>query len=385
MHHVAIFDFLSHEFMHHPFNEGYLRMLRAAFPKDRISFHAGPGHLDVMAARFSPADGIEFRPCPPFSVPFGLSRHNPVAGRWGARRALNAMIGEMGKVPLRMAAVLGVDANLYGVLASRWTSLSSAPLHMILHNHLAAGIKWRSRNPLIRNFDFVAGLKKPLPPPVRLITLELGINEAIADRFPALARSTETLEHPILESEWCAQSPMDSPGVKIAFLGHSSAGKGFDLFAELARKCRRPDLEFQAIGIADPASDQFDQSGLTRKPSRRSVPRPEYIAALAEVDLVCLPLSDGYEYVASGSVIDAMAALKPLVCIKNRSLSAIEKRYGPIGYMAASASDLSEFICNLTRSRYDEHKGEWIRNLTRLREARHPEVLALGYKQLVGC
>jgi hypothetical protein len=31
---VAVFDFLSHEFMYHPFNEAYLRLLRAAFPAD---------------------------------------------------------------------------------------------------------------------------------------------------------------------------------------------------------------------------------------------------------------------------------------------------------------------------------------------------------------
>ena len=35
---IKIFDFLSFDHVHLPFNEGYLRILRAAFPEDHISF-----------------------------------------------------------------------------------------------------------------------------------------------------------------------------------------------------------------------------------------------------------------------------------------------------------------------------------------------------------
>ena len=382
---VAVFDFLSHEFMHHPFNEAYLRLLRAAFPADRVIFHARPGHIEQLAPRFAPADGIEFRPCPPFAVPFGLSRHNPIAGRLGARRCWNSIVAGVGQEKLRMAAVLGVDANLYAVLRRAWPGFAPAPLHMILHNHLAAAVSWRSRNPFIRTFDLISVLQHPLPPRVRLVALELGIGEAVAAIAPALAPSLETLEHPVLVSEWGAAPAEDAvpPVLRFGFLGHASADKGFVLFAELARTSHGPAREFHAIGLASPEARVLDLGGLTRKPSLASTPRDEYVAALARLDLVCLPLSRNYQYVASGSVIDAIAALKPLVCVRNRSLDAIVARYGAIGYMAESEDDLVAFIRGLTPAAFAARRGEWVGNLRRLRDARGPLVQGPQYAAAV--
>jgi hypothetical protein len=378
---IAVFDFLSHEFMHHPFNEAYLRLLRAAFPGDRVIFHARPGHVERLRSRFGAADGIEFRSCPPFAAPFGLSRHNPIAGRLGARRCRGRIVASVGAEKLRMAAVLGVDANLYAVLRRTWPRFSPAPLHMILHNHLAAAMEWRSRNPFYRAFDFLAVLQRPLPPRLRLIALELGISDAIAEIAPAIAASVETLEHPVLVSEWGEAPPEGSvPAVlRIGFLGHSSIDKGFGLFTGLARECHGPALEFHAIGLASSEVHTLDLSGLSRMPAATSVPRDDYVAALAEIDLVCLPLSRNYQYVASGSIIDAIAALKPLVCVRNRSLDAIVARYGAIGYMAESEDDLATFIRDLTPAAFAARRDEWIGNLRGLREARSPLVQGPRY------
>jgi hypothetical protein len=378
---IAVFDFLSHEFMHHPFNEAYLRLLRAAFPADRVIFHARAGHIERLAPRFEAADNIAFRPCPPFAVPFGLSRHNPIAGRLGARRCWDSIVAGIGEENLRLAAVLGVDANLYAVLRRAWPRFAPAPLHMILHNHLAEAASWRSRNPFIRAFDFIAALQRPLPPHVRLVALELGISDAIAEIAPAVAPSLETLEHPVLVSEW-SEAPAEGtvpPVLRIGFLGHASADKGFVLFAELARECHGPALEFHAIGLAAPEARTLDLSGLTRQPSLASTPRDEYVAGLAALDLVCLPLSRNYQYVASGSVIDAIAALKPLVCLRNRSLDAIVARYGEIGFMAESEDDLAAFIRTLTPARFAARRDGWVRYLRHLREARSPLVQAPHY------
>jgi hypothetical protein len=378
---VAVFDFLSHEFMHHPFNEAYLRLLRAAFPGDRVIFHARPGHIERLALRFDVADDIEFRPCPPLEIPFGLSRHNPLAGRLGARRCWHSIVTGIGQETLRMAAVLGVDANLYAMLRRAWPRFAPAPLHMILHNHLAAARQWRSRNPFYRAFDFAAVMRRPLPPHVHLVALELGISDAIAEIAPAVAPALETLEHPVLVSEW-NEAPAEGaipPVLRIGFLGHASADKGFTLFAELARTCHGPTREFHAVGLAAPEVRTLDLSGLSRKPSPASMPRDEYVAALAPLDLICLPLSRNYQYVASGSVIDAIAALKPLVCVRNRSLDAIVARYGAIGYMAESEDDLATFIRTLTPAGFAVRRDEWIHNLRKLREARSPLVQAPHY------
>src|SRR5471030_2144971 len=88
---IAVFDFISHETMHLPFNEEYLRVLRAAFPSDRIIFRARTAHTANLRRRVADLAGIEFGVCEPFTVPFGLSSHNPLGGRLAARRCRQVM------------------------------------------------------------------------------------------------------------------------------------------------------------------------------------------------------------------------------------------------------------------------------------------------------
>jgi len=384
---ILVFDFLSHATMHHPFNEGYLRLLRAGFPGDEIVFHAAPGHVNQMAPRLTPEDRITLRACAPFEPPYGLSRHHPLAGRIAARRCLAQMRAAMRGQQVRLAAVLGVDANLHAVLAQAWREGAwrggkITPLHCILHNHIGAALRWRTRNPLFRPFDLIAAMRKPLPPPMRLVALELGIADAVAERFPAAAPALMTLEHPILVSEWAEETRAAASGpLRIAHLGNASVSKGFDLFVGMAGEAPAG-LEFHSIGTSTPEAEALDLSCLRRRPSARSVPRADYVAALAEMDLVCLPLSAGYDFVASGSVIDAVAALKPLLCVRNRSLDEIVRRYGAIGYMADSSEDLRRFVRTLDRASFETMREEWVGNLARMRAARTPSAQAGAYGEL---
>src|SRR6185437_10731338 len=130
---VAIFDLLSHADMHHAFNEGYIRTVRAAFPGSTISFHACEGQVRHLSKRVMDVDNVTLTPCAGFETPFGLSRHNPVAGNWAASSCLRGIATKISPERTRLVAVLGIDANLFGVLGQRWPAISSVPLHMILH------------------------------------------------------------------------------------------------------------------------------------------------------------------------------------------------------------------------------------------------------------
>src|SRR5437764_12565629 len=88
---IEVFDFLSYDHVHLPFNEAYLRILRAAYPDDRISFRAAKGHVERLAPRVADLSDIIFRPCESFATPFGLPHHNPIAGQWGARQCLGVI------------------------------------------------------------------------------------------------------------------------------------------------------------------------------------------------------------------------------------------------------------------------------------------------------
>src|SRR5260370_36745467 len=88
--HVVLFDFYSHAHMHLPFNEGYLRIVRTAFPQAPITLHADPEHLANLTPRIAGLD-VRCRPLARVKVPFGLSRHNPVGARLAAAPPLPAL------------------------------------------------------------------------------------------------------------------------------------------------------------------------------------------------------------------------------------------------------------------------------------------------------
>jgi hypothetical protein len=358
---IAVFDFLSDEHVHLPFNEGYLRILRAAYPHDRMWFRGAKGHVERLAPRVADLADIAFQPCKPFETPFGLSHHNPLAGRWAARQCLKLVAQEAAGRPVRLIALLGFNASLLSVMGRGWSPTSAVPLHMILHSHLGEAMVWRSRNPLIRAGDLISQIMKPLLPSVRIVALELGIKEAIGDAAPTISPSIVTLEHPILRSEW-AEDPR------------------YDVFVQLADRCSRNDLEFHAIGHSSPETDHLDTNALTRKPSKTPLLREAYLAALEEVDLVCLPLhSRAYDFTGSGTVSDAIAALKPMIVIRNRTIEAVFDHYGPIGWLADGSDDLFELVRTLDPTEFGRQRSSWIGNLRAIREARRPETLAESY------
>jgi hypothetical protein len=281
--------------------------------------------------------------------------------------------------------LLGFNASLLVVIGHGWPVMSGAPLHMVLHSQLGEAILWRSRNPLIRTADFVSQLRRPLPRSVRIVALELGMKEAIVDIARTIAPSIITLEHPILLSEWAQNSPSAGVGkLKIAFVGHARRAKGFEIFLQLASCCSRDDIEFHVIGHASPETDHLDTSALARKPSKVPLPREGYLAALQQIDLVCLPLHGrAYDATGSGTVSDAIAALKPLIVFRNRTMEAIFARYGPIGWLADNDDHLFELVRTLDRVEFTRRHSSWIDNLRAIRDARAPAALAKSYAAAV--
>ena len=382
---IEVFDFLSYEHVHLPFNEGYLRVLRAAYPGDRISFRGVREHIERLAAHTTDLANIKFLPCKSFETPFAVSHHNPVAGRWAARQCLNVVAKATAGRRIRLTALLGFNASLLGVMSHGWPGLRSAPLHMILHGQLGEAMVWRSRNPLIRAADFISQLRRPLPRSARIVALELGVKETIVEVAPTISPAVVTLEHPILRSEWAHHSPAMGTGrLKIGFVGHARRVKGFEVFVQLASSCSREDIEFHAIGHSSPETDHLDTTALARRPSKIPLPREEYVQALGQLDLVCLPV-DGraYESTGSGTVSDAVAALKPMIVFRNRTMEAIFARYGAIGWLVDNRDDLFALVRTFDPTEFARQRSIWIDNLKAIRKARSPEALAKSYAAAV--
>ena len=377
---IAVFDFLSHPHMHLPFNEGYLKVLRSAFPEKEIVFAACQGHIDNLKASLGSTEGIAFVPVEPLSAPAGKSLHHPWVGRRAARACFAEARRVLGGRKPEFAALCGMDANLLAVFRKAWAASYDATLHYVLHNHLAAAAHWRSRNPLLRAFDFASVFAKALPPGQSILVLELGLADTIEQYYSVHRGRVVTLEHPVVETEAAEPIlPLSNRPLRIGFCGHCGRGKGFDIFVELATEFTGPQFEFHAIGLANPNASDLDLSSLVRKPSPVPVPREEFLAALRAVDLVCLPLPHKVSFVASGSIIDAFAAAKPLLLTANQMHQAIRAEYGDFGLLFADTAELRQFFVEANRVRIEENYSSWIKTIIRIREARGRQPLARAY------
>jgi hypothetical protein len=123
---------------------------------------------------------------------------------------------------------------------------------------------------------------------------------------------------------------------------------------------------------------------LARAPSRTPLSRQDYLEAVREIDLVCLPLhSRAYDFTASGTISDAITALKPVLAFRNRTLDAIVAKYGPIGWLVDSEAELTYLVQTLDRKVFEQLRPQWVENLRALRAARRPEMVAGGYAKTI--
>ena len=89
-----------------------IRLIHQAFPDYRVVFHARTAHLTSLSARLTDLDRIDMRACPAFAVPFELSHHSPLAGRWAAAKTARDMRDLLRHRSPALVAVLGADAEV---------------------------------------------------------------------------------------------------------------------------------------------------------------------------------------------------------------------------------------------------------------------------------
>jgi len=370
--------------MHLPFNAGYLDVVRHAFPDDEIIFSACEDHIDNLRADFPATADIEMAAVARHVAPPGKSLHLPWVGRRVARQSLAEAHRVLRGRPCKLVTVCGVNAGLLSVFPKAWEKSPGTTVHYIIHNQLGAAVRWRSHNPIVRAFDFTSVVKNRLPSGQALMVLELGLADTLARMFPAHQGRVVTLEHPVVAAEVADPvSPSADRPVRVAFTGHCGLGKGFDLFAALARDFAGPTFEFHAIGRANPNASRVDTSALKRCPTEGGVDRPDFVAALQSMDVVCLPLESRSQYVSSGSIIDAFAAGKPLLIIRNNMHTAIQEKYGEFGHIVDTPEDLRAFFVDFDPDDFRRRYAVWANAIQAICQARGADQLGKTYRESI--
>jgi hypothetical protein len=113
------------------------------------------------------------------------------------------------------------------------------------------------------------------------------------------------------------------------------------------------------------------------------LPRDAFLLALQEMDMVCLPISPENKYVASGSIIDAFAACKPVLIPMNPMIQAISDKYGRFGPPMANRNSIVDFFLNFDSTAFHAEYPSWVDTILRIREARTAAALARSYRRVI--
>ena len=376
---IIIFDFLSHANMHLPFNEGYIKSMRKAFPDDKIIFAATEKHIENIQPYIEKSYNIDFEVIKNFDDLLGeKSYHNPIYALPAAKKCWEALTLLSADNNIRHICLLGANGALIHSFSKRWKLNKRTSIHYIQHNQLSTSMKWRSRNPLYKYFDYLSVVSRGLPKNQKLVLLELGLDNELLKLAPKIAPSLVTIEHPVQEREWLPIKVLDdNKPINIGFVGNCGVGKGFDRFLKLADRFAGDKYQFYAIGKNNVKLENgltFD--GLKVKPADGHLPRELFVKLLAEIDVVCLPLPKTISYVSSGSIIDAFAASKPLIISTNQSVRAIQEKYGEFGIVYSTDNELNDLLENLTQAQLKARFVDWHTNIQKIKENRSEQGVA---------
>jgi glycosyltransferase involved in cell wall biosynthesis len=361
---------------HAPVNAGILDAIAAALPARPVVFASTPEQrAAVMAVLAGP---------PPAHRPIEV----PPPGRASLARLraqLRALRGAVADTAARTAVLLSSGPETFfaaGLLAALDRGLR---LFIVLHGNATALAGWRSRDPRHRLLDYRSGFRVAQRPNIRMVVLEPHIGEAVAARSRRLHHPCLVWPHPVATRDFappCARAA-PVPPVRVAFLGATSAEKGFDTFLRLADAVPRTGVRLEVIGhrygpVAERCPDWL-------VPADRPLPREEYLRRLRAVDYVCLPLRrEVYELTASGSLLDCIANLVPVIATRSRAIERLEREHGAIGFIGDDEAQLRSLLCEPGRLADPTAYAGFREALRRVRDARLPASLARRLRDDLG-
>ena len=274
----------------------------------------------------------------------------------------------------------GDAALLTGLWWEQATGAAPRPPDVIFHGELTELTGWRSRRPTWRGLDLTAALRRWFRRGGSITVLEPHVEEALGERFPGLVRagSVKVLPHPTTQAEHADGTGSTDGPLQVGFLGIATRAKGFDAFVEVADRLRdEPGVRFRVAGFRGEGLPDLPLDALADPLPATGLPRAEFERVVAELDYVCLPLSgDYYRFAASGTVLDAIRYLKPILALDTPLARRLFESAGDIGHLCADGAALETTIRELASAHDDARRRRQVENLRRLRERRSPAALA---------
>jgi hypothetical protein len=372
-------------------NSATIQAMARGFPEQSVRIFADPTHLTELRndRELTACTNIAFEPIAPYPKLRGKTQLVSFGRLWREftilRRALaHAPKGEPCLIFLISASPTAIAA------ASLLARLSPHRIGVMvgLHGNLNDAFGWRPRNPLTRALDLHAMLIAPHPKWLRFMVLEEGIRDTLGTLLPVAASRTDVLELPINAAEVAGQRVPDfAPPIRIGLVGLATEAKGTGLFLDIAREmtARFPGkVAFHHVGRLAPGTDPAPFQVLADPPATEHLSRETFIARLAALHYVFLPIREGYYNLsASGAFLDAMTWAKPVIA---RSLPIVTpqfRRFGDIGYLCDSDADMRAAVESIITGMDADRYARQVAAMQTLRAARTPAALATTYRAVM--
>jgi len=177
--------------------------------------------------------------------------------------------------------------------------------------------------------------------------------EAIA-MLPRLAGSLHAIRHPYFFDE-AAPSDLPAAGpIGFSFLGLVDETKGFDKFVALAETISRSSdgaARFDLIGGKRAGELPGSPGGLVKTYVQSGpMPRPLFEQRLRETAYTVFPYDPSfYRLAASGSMLDALGAGKPIIALRNPQFEETFAAMGDIGYLCDDVDQMKSVVASILR------------------------------------
>jgi pimeloyl-ACP methyl ester carboxylesterase len=353
-------------------NAAMLRMARTAFPQAHILFAGDATHIHHVN-EMDPGTGREIEWLP-LEIPLrhGLSSGSRRRAEWRLWGQLLELIDQRGVDRL---ILLGMSMDgLLDIKAWLWRR---PRVRVLVVLHAVLGVAMGSRR---------SRLQWWLAPAPRLRWLVLGqhIAEALGSDFAAITPRVRWIPHPVLALDGPggghADPALPGPSTVFAFPGLATSGKGFDQFCHLARSLAGdPRARFELVGRLPPDEPAHSPDNvLLPDLTDGRLAREEYERRIRNAHYLVLPMRPtAYRYVASGSIVDALALGRPLMGLAasppTRDLFA---QFGDVGYLCDDMNAMVDVARRLTHDPDPERYRSQLANLASARAALAPDALA---------
>jgi len=213
---ILLCELSFHSGSHVPFNAGLLATIRAAFPKEDLSFCGPVAHIDKLTKQVGQqlAGSISWREI--------LSPRPGTVYSQRFFRELSVIRQLLSTLPQdpssRLVLTSAYPSTVLALKVARCFRSKHASVQIVLHG-LSGVIGKRYRNPIRRFQDMKTALTLLGNKNIQYLVLEQSIRDMVVKNLPLLSGKIEALDHPISPNEGASQTVDLSEPIRFGFLG----------------------------------------------------------------------------------------------------------------------------------------------------------------------